>query len=259
MVIKYELDHKDSVEFLQVLEVIHGMKQTALKVLLNFDGHPIEGLYRPEKTLRLTLDIRVPVPEELIRDICYTQVSEFLGWGVGSPAISWELKQGDLGVLRPFYSEVENLQHYHLTQEFLEKSNLSFWIKVAILDYITGVVDRNYNDILLVLPEHDIWRSPSLKKNEEQNSLMLNSGLSYHAIVVDSGLSFVNGTEFVTQSSVIRSALQNFPIPDEILADLRRIVPESMLLARLERSIDSQALLFFKERVSKILSSRIIL
>jgi len=179
----------------QIEQVLPSMKQLALIVELETDQGLIKGLYRPETGVKLSLDSRIPKPEELYRDVAYHQVDKMLGWDVSLPVVEWALNDGDHGVLRPYFDNVETMEIYHYKKGELLK-NKYFWTRVAVLDYICGVVDRTYNDILIINQQH--W-------------------------VIDSGLSFVNGKDFLCQNCLVRDVLKGVELNSEILEDLKSI------------------------------------
>lgn len=97
------------------------------------------------------------------------------------------------GALSPFYESVEVKPHYFF--ESLKPNEI--WLKVAVLDYLASLIDRTSNDVLF----------------------LLNGDIK----VTDNGLGFVEGTDFVTQISVIREALHGQELPQSILKDVARL------------------------------------
>jgi len=187
----------------KVVEVVHGLKQIALVVKVQLGGVEGLALYRPEKTLKISPDIRVPLPEELYRDVAYSRLDQFLGWNVAAPVIPWQIKPGDTGVLRPYWPNITKVEEYEISLENLQ-ADLAFWQKVAILDYLTGVVDRNANDMILV-------------------------GDNHQKVILDSGLSFVDGVNFVVQQSVVRETLQGTIIMPKLLKELSKICTKDIV------------------------------
>lgn len=181
-------------QLLEVVEVLTGLKQVCLKVKVVFEG--VEGicLFRPEKTLKLTPDLRVPLPQELYRDIAYYKVCQLLGWDVAAPIMPWELNPQTKGVLRPYWPDISSVMPYSL-REYVNNSDRLFWQRVACLDYLCGVIDRNANDILLIQPDNQ-------------------------PIVVDSGLSFVEDLNFVYDKSDVRDYLRHADLDSSICTDI---------------------------------------
>jgi len=153
-------------------------------------GQHSKAIYYPEKGVRLTTDIRIPKPYEVYHHIAYFELDQAMGWGVAIPASSFSIESGDYGALSPFYENVEVKPHYFF--ESLRPNDI--WLKIAVLDYLAGLIDRTSNDVLF-LPNGDIK-------------------------VTDNGLSFVEGVDFATQISVIRKALRGQELPQNILEDI---------------------------------------
>ncbi len=235
------IEHRDnlnySVDWLQHIDkvspksVITGMKHIAL--LLDVESHGKHGvcLYRPEKGTKLELDTRVPVPSEIYRDVAYHNIDAFLGWGVSAPVIPWQLKEEDKGVLRPYWIDAEAVDVYHTCRDFFNEQ-YDFWIKVAVLDYICGVVDRAPNDLL------DI----------DTNKF----------VVIDSGLSFVEGLDFPYQLSIVRDAMKNAPIPDFLLNKLAHL-PIEKVIKKNDGLIGESEVCWMYQRINQIISQKVIL
>lgn len=174
----------------EIVEVLQGMKQIAFLLRLKAsDKSTFEYLFRFEDAIKLTLDPRIPKPQELYRDIAFHRISSILDWNITIPVERWRF-EGMKGVIRPYFREARTVVPYNIKQ----KVDIdSFLIKSAILDYICGVVDRTYNDILIV------------------------NNVPY---LVDSGLSFVDGTNFVYENSQIREISVGHQIPQTLLDDI---------------------------------------
>ncbi len=181
-----------------VVEIFGGMKQTAIILRSDIKGQMIEFLYRPEKGVILSLDPRIPSPQELYRDIAYHKMDEILGWNLSAPVIEWRLGTEHKGVLRPYWRNIGKMEWYDFRRENLV--NNDFWIKVAVLDYICGTVGRSSNDVLIV---------------------------KGRPVLVDSGLSFVDGLNFVCQGSLIRERLSGAELPTKVLSDLKSLKGKS--------------------------------
>jgi hypothetical protein len=212
----------------KVVEVIPSMKQTAMIVEVECEANLIECLYRPEKGIRLSLDPRVPKPQELTRDVAYHRLDRFLGWNLSLPVVFWSLEQGDRGVLRPYIRKVEKMEIFHFTKERLRGKNQDFWLKAAVLDYVCGVVDRGSNDVLIV------GGQPRL---------------------IDSGLSFVPYENFPVQQSLIRERLKGERLEERILADLERLDLKGIASATI-KLIDEELLTWVVRRASLTLEKR---
>jgi|GEM_PF-6198232 len=150
----------------------------------------LKTCHYPEKGVRLATDILIPKPYEVHHHIAYFELDQAMGWGVAIPAVPFSLEEGDRGALSPFYDNAEVKPHYFF--ESLKSNDV--WLKIAVLDYLAGLIDRTFNDVLF-LPNGDIK-------------------------VTDNGLSFVEGADFVTQVSVIREALCGQELPKSILDDV---------------------------------------
>lgn len=174
----------------EIVEILQGMKQVAFLLRLESPGKsPHEYLFRFEEGIKLTLDIRIPKPQELYRDAAFHGIDRLLGWNITLPVKKWKF-DGMRGVIRPYYRQVEKIAPYQIGKE---PTLNDFLIKCAVMDYICGVVDRNYNDILKV-----------------NNTPFL----------IDSGLSFVAGTKFISQNSQIRDVFIGKELPEGLLSDL---------------------------------------
>lgn len=219
-------------ELINIVEVVTGLKQVCLKVRVCIDGVEGLGLFRPEETLKLTPDPRIPIPEEIYRDVAYFRVDQLLDWNVSAPIVPWELKPGKPGVLRPYWPNINKVQPYDTSRERLMEKGI-FWQHLAVLDYICAVIDRSANDIMRVQPE-----------NQE--------------VVIDSGLSFVDGLEFVTQHSVIRSALAGVPLDLSIIEDLAYI-SEQDLKCRVGEFLNQEAIDFVMARIQQLLTKQVVL
>ncbi|KKT67154.1 MAG: hypothetical protein UW60_C0012G0040 [Candidatus Woesebacteria bacterium GW2011_GWA2_44_33] len=185
----------EKAKLLREVEVKASMKQIAIIVDVETGEGVLRCLYRPEKGVLLSLDPRIPKPQELYRDALYYRVSKLLGWNFVLPVAEWSLDGNDEGVLRPFLQQVETRQIYDFRVDKLRERSW-FWLKVAALDYVCGVVDRRTNDFLF---------TPS------------------SIFVVDSGLSFVEGEDFSYQSSIIREKLSGEILPEDIREALLRL------------------------------------
>lgn len=175
-------------KLLREVEVKASMKQIAMIVDVETGEGVLRCLYRPEKGVLLSLDPRVPKPQELYRDALYYRISKLLGWNFVLPVAEWSLDENDKGVIRPFLPQAETQQIYNFNIDKLLESR-EYWLKVAALDYVCGVVDRRTNDFLF---------TPS------------------GVFVIDSGLSFVEGEDFSYQGSIIREKLSGEILPEDI-------------------------------------------
>ncbi len=176
------------------VSVIQNQKQVGLLVEYNYLGEKQKGLYRPEKYVLTGLDTRIPGKSEIYRDVAFHEIDKLLGWDVTVPITPWVLREGDKGVLRKYWNKVEVWQDYHYSLKAMSKTDKDFWTKVAVLDYICGVVDRNANDVLF------------LSDGEKR--------------VADSGLSFVPELDFVFQHSRVRDEMKGQSIEVKILKDI---------------------------------------
>ncbi len=210
-----------------VVSVLCGLKQTAALVKINSQGQEITGLYRPEHGVRISLDPRIPKPQELKRDIAYHLVDSALGWNLSAPVKQLTLGPGDSGVVRPYWHQAQSLPvfDHHLDER------VGFWKKVAVLDYCCGVVDRNLNDVLLVDGE---------------------------ILVIDSGLSFVEGKNFTVQNSFIRDQLQGQPLGEEIVHDLAGLATLD-LMYKLEDLVPSSSISSLIQRMRNLVESQVII
>lgn len=175
-------------------EVVQGFKSVALVISLSTDEGGVFGLYRPESGIRLSVDPRIPKPSELYRDVEYSRMCRDIGWDVAAPVFPWQLKDGDMGVIRPYWRQTKNMEVYHFKRDLLLGSGTAFWIKVAIADYVFGIGDRVSNDFLIT-----------------------GDGL----FVVDSGFSYLPGLEVVGQQSIVRETIIGENIPEKMLDDLK--------------------------------------
>ncbi len=184
--------------FVRAIELIGGTKNISLVIEIERDGVLSPALYRPESGVRLTLDTRIPKPFELYHDCAYTALSLMLGWNITAETEPFSLSPDDSGVIRPYFHEAATKPHY-----YFESVNTSdFWLQVAIMDYLAGVVDRTSNDILF-LPDGN-------KK------------------IIDSGLSFVEGDHFSSQISLLRKRFLGHQIPPHLLHDIQKIKVEDL-------------------------------
>ena len=217
-------------ELVRLVEVLPTMKHTALVVEMRNGMGSSECLYRPEKGVSLTLDVRIPKPQELYRDVAYHRVDQVIGWGVSVPVVPLTLEGIGKGVLRPYYMDVKRMEVYHFTRDRLMR-DADFWIRAAVLDYVCGVVDRTANDVLVI--DGNPW-------------------------LVDSGLSFVDGLEFVCHHSQIRDTLRGIQIGDTISSELAELKNES-LSPRLTKLIRADSMAWLIKRTSRILEAQTVL
>lgn len=173
----------------EIVSVLSGMKQTAFILRVHSNNKHTDCLFRFEDGITLTLDSRIPKPQELYRDVAFHNIDYILGWNITAPVKIWEF-ENHKGVIRPYYTDVKHFDSYQINNDSDLKD---FFLKTAILDYICGVVDRNSNDVLIV--------------NEIP-------------ILVDSGLSFVDGVNFFSQISQIRKKFIGSRIPEDLLQQL---------------------------------------
>jgi hypothetical protein len=198
------------------------------------------AMFRSENTMKFQTDIRVPIPQELYRDVAYHEVDSLLGWDVSAPVIPWEVRKlnGEIekGVLRPYWDEVTNMQIYDFKRGALLQDMDNFWQKVALLDYVCAVIDRTYNDILKI------------------PHALVPSG----RVVIDSGLSFVEGIEFITQQSLIRQALKGDAVDPQLLDDLSKL-DENHLYSEISPYVNDAEIDAVIDRIEKILQEGVIL
>lgn len=174
--------------------VLGNTKNLALVIETTVGGEILECLYRPENGVRLTLDPRIPKPEEIYRDSAYTRVDRLLGWNVSLPVEPWSIDNEDKGVISPFERTGKPLNHWNYKEKLQYYAD--FTLKLATLDYICAVTDRAPNDILEV-----------------------GNGLK----VVDSGLSFVEGIDFISQNTIARDIAKDGELSRDILDDLQKL------------------------------------
>jgi len=208
-------------------EVVSGTKQIALKINICFDNQVVEGLYRPETGILLTIDRRIPKPQELYRDVAYHRIDKFLGWNTSLPVIPWSLSEKDKGVIRPFFECASTFQDYQINEDLMGGES-DFWTRVALLDYVCGLIDRTYNDFL-------IFRSGDIKS-------------------LDSGLSFVEGRDFSYQKSIIRELKKGDCVDNRHLIDLQKLDPTS-LEALVGNLVDAAAIENVVERTREIIKA----
>ena len=178
---------------LEATEVLTGMKQFAL-ILQSREGSSVdEYLFRPESGVRLTIDRRIPKPQELDRDVVFHRVARLVGWNITLPVEPYTFED-EKGAIRPFYRNIKKIEPYELKYDSMKDSD--FWVKTAVLDYMCGIVDRVSNDILII---------------DNQKRL------------VDSGLSFVEGSNFTVLNSVVRKILRGVEIDEKLLNDIFRL------------------------------------
>jgi len=177
----------DAIQVVRFIEVRGGAGNFSLILEIEQSGKKSKAIYYPERGVCLTLDVRIPKPYEVRHKIAYAEFCQMLGWDIAVPTVPFSLDADDHGALSPFFDGVEVKHHY-----FYEslRPNLT-WFQIAVLDYLAGLVDRTSNDILF-LPDAGVK-------------------------VTDNGLSFVQGTDFSVQISVIRRALRGMALPVEIL------------------------------------------
>jgi hypothetical protein len=160
------------------------------------------GMYRPEQFIGpYAIHEHVPVPQELYRDVAFHILDRTLDWDLTAPVKPWTLKDDDRGTIRPYWENIREMQIYHYTKALLT-SHL-FWQRLAVLDYIGGLYDRTYNDVLALPAQHE---------GEEER-----------AVVIDNGLSFLPGLDFVYDKSLIRDILRSQPLDRGVMADLLRL------------------------------------
>ena len=217
-------------QLVRALEVRSDFKNLAVILEYSLDGKTYQGLYRPQKYVRFTPDDRVPVPQELSRDVAYSQLDRQLNWHVSLPVVPWSIKEGDQGVLRPYLPDAKTQQHYY----YENQANLAsdyYWLQVAILDYLAAVVDRNAGDILF--NQHDRH-------------------------VIDSGLSFVSGEDFEVDRSLIRDAVKGTRIPFSLLRAVE-LLGETNLESLFKETLPEEAVYWLRQRIQKTLETETIL
>lgn len=178
----------------RVVEVVGGLKNLAVVVALDCDGEEVLGLYRPEGGIRLSIDPRIPKPSELYRDVEYSRMCREIGWDIAAPVLPWQLSEEDRGVIRPYWRQVANMEHYHFRQNLINGRDSLFWFRVALADYVFGIGDRVSNDFLIT-----------------------EDGIT----AVDNGFSYLPGLVFVGQQSIVREVLRGKTVPEQLLYELR--------------------------------------
>lgn len=187
---RIKIPERSNPKSVKPVEVLYGMKQLAMII---GDGCQ-EYLFRPEDGVKLTIDTRVPKKKELYRDVAYTRIDQSLGWNISLPVSPFEF-DGEKGVIRPYFRNANNIKLFEINDRLFQK-NPNFWTKVAVLDYMCGVIDRTVNDILIVNGQYK---------------------------VIDSGLSFVDGKEFSVQNAFVRKYLTGNQIDKNIIQDLKAL------------------------------------
>lgn len=223
---------QDSVEKYQsarILEVRDGMKQLAFIVEMKSDGNKFECLYRFEKGLLLELDPRIPKPQELYRDVVYHRIDRALGWNLTAPVIPWSLNKDCNGVLRPYWRNAGTMEIYQVDKNAID--NIEFWTKAAVLDYICGIVDRQPNDILI---------------------------LEDRLVLVDSGLSFVSGIDFVYHRSFIREKFQGVKLSTDIVSDLTSLLNNGIVQDASQFINESQQT-WMLQRAKRVVNENLVL
>lgn len=185
-------------EEVKPIEVRGHTKNISLLVEVTQQGRKSKALYYPEKGVRFQTDQRIPKPYEVHHHVAFYQLAQLLRITSAIPAISYSLKDDDCGSMSPFYEEAEVKPHYYF--ESLEPNQT--WIDLAVLDYLAGLIDRTSNDVLF-LPDGQV-------------------------IATDNGLSFVEGTNFSTQISVVRKAMNGQRISQATLNHLKSLNPRSL-------------------------------
>lgn len=192
------------------------MKQIAFVIRINSsNSEATECLFRFEEGVTLTLDPRIPKPQELYRDVAFHRIDKILDWNLTAPIEEWNLDKMK-GVIRPYYQEIRHLMSYKIKQQVEFRD---FLLKTAIMDYTCGVTDRNISDILLV---------------------------NNNPVLVDSGLSFVDGTDFVCQASEIRKCFFGETIPFSVLGALSKLNEKIIL--------DNTSNLLTQQQIQQILA-----
>jgi hypothetical protein len=183
------------------LEVIYGNKQPAIVTDVTFtDGSQHKGLFRACRDTK-EVDTRVSAGEELNRDHAFYLLSTLLGWDIVVPnwLSSLEGRNGTIeGITRLYYPNVKTYAVYAMEtgEPFQTKADLTFLRRAAALDYFGAVIDRYSNDILQLVTS---WR------------------------LIDSGLSFVSGLDFVTHSQILRELAKDMPLTEEELTAISQI------------------------------------
>lgn len=214
---KYETNTKfnpQKIEFSRALSLNTSTKNFSMLVEVKEQERKLKAIYYPETGIRLVIDSRIPKPFEIKHNIAYYYLSRLLGWNIAIQTIPYSLDKDDQGALSPFYDDLEIKPDYF----FKSLKPNDYWMKLAILDYLAGLIDRTYNDILFL-------------SNGEIK-------------VTDNGLSFVQGVDFTYQISIIRQALYNIEIPHKILKDIqvlnrKKLLTLQMHLYKSEDAIDS--------------------
>lgn len=77
----FSAEFLEGAELLRVCGISPSMKHLGVMVEMGNGDYIFDALYRPEAGVTLTLDPRVPKPQELYRDVAYHRVDRLLGWG----------------------------------------------------------------------------------------------------------------------------------------------------------------------------------
>lgn len=211
----------------ELISVLTGMKQTAFILRINISDRQTDCLFRFEDGIMLTLDSRVPKPQELYRDVAFHNIDNILGWNITAPVKLWKF-DNHKGVIRPYYKDVKHFDSYQINNN---SDFRDFFLKTAILDYICGVVDRNSNDILIV---------------------------DGKPVLVDSGLSFVEGVSFYSQISQIRKKFIDTIIPNNLIQDLQAFNKDDASW-NVSQLLNKKQIQDVKTRVDNLLAKRIII
>lgn len=183
-----------AIEEARPLQVLTGFRNLSVLVEGFQRGRVCELLFRPESEVKAQWDPRIPVPKEIYRDVAFHRIDSLLGWNITAPVVPLTVPGLGPGVVRPFWREASQLPSYKMEEDFI--SNSDFWIKVAILDCACACIDRVKNDILIIKDGR---------------------------VLIDSGMSFVDGMDFDYQTSFVREAFRNEQIPPHLLSDLHKL------------------------------------
>lgn len=191
----------DSLDY-EIIEVLAGLKQVCLLIKFKHLGTETLALYRPESTLKISVDPSIPKPRELYLDCAFSEQCSYLGWNQFLPVLPWAIDDTDKGVVRPYYRNVKQLNIYQFRRSYLLSQNPFFWKTIAVADYVFGVGDRVSNDFLIT---------------EDGTK------------VVDSGFSFINRLNLDPNLSIIRKNLEGEPIQtDHNLLNLLSTIPSNI-------------------------------
>lgn len=214
----------------EVVEVITGLKQVSLIIKIYNYQEEMLALYRPESTIKVSIDPSIPKPLELYLDCAFSQQCQLLGWSQFLPVIPWSLDETDKGVVRPYWRDVKTLNIYNFNKSTLLATEPTFWKTIAIADYVFGIGDRVSNDFLLT-----------------------DDGIK----IADNGFSFLSGIDLPTNLSIIREKLAGV----SIASDQDILTALSTILSNISNQdyLSDENKYWVIQRVKNTLSQRVII